>query len=192
MTEINLYIEKFEKMRLFISNDLRNSSIYGHANFLVAMGLFNYAEILGGFGLKSTPRASTSKDRFNYVFYKPLPKEYKNIWEANIPTIDPYNCLRCGMTHEYLAKTYSNIDIGYTIRGVNTEEEYNRNILEKTCGIEITQIEKDKFHIDVHNPRFIHDLNSSFEEFKKRIKSDTIIQEYFLQRCNDIRLERFV
>jgi len=59
------YFDKFEKMQSWIVNDLTRATIRAHTNFLVAMGVFNYIEILGSFCPHKGP---TNKDRFNFVF----------------------------------------------------------------------------------------------------------------------------
>jgi hypothetical protein len=184
------YLDKFKKVQEFIINDLKNSSIKAQANFLVAMGLFNYIEILGSFNKHN------STDRFNFVFNELLSKEYKIVFEKLNLINSPYNLLRCGMSHEYFVKMYvinnKNIEIGFTIYGINNESQFYESISSNSCGLEFINLDENKCHINVHNSRFIHDLDLAFEEFKKRIAAD--VGEYkskFLARCREIRLERF-
>ena len=49
MKNFPAYFRGFEIMEEFIFSDLKDATTKGHANFLVAMALFNYIEILGGF-----------------------------------------------------------------------------------------------------------------------------------------------
>ena len=187
------YFESFLKMQEFIINDLIRATIWARANFLVAMGIFNYIEILGSFCLPD----GNCKERFNFVFENELlPKEYKNFYNKLKMITDPYHCLRCGMVHEYLIKTYlkegkPSITISFTIYGVESYEEYERNIFSKKCGLELIVWEKDKsYHINVYNPRLIHDLNLAFENFKQKINEDMFYRENFLKRAKEIRLEK--
>jgi hypothetical protein len=59
--------ERFEKMQEFMINDIINSTIKAHANFLVAMGLFNYMEILGSFAYPEREAKICTK-RFDFTF----------------------------------------------------------------------------------------------------------------------------
>ena len=187
------YFESFLKMQEFIINDLINATIWARANFLVAMGIFNYIEILGSFCLPD----GNCKEKFNFVFENDLlPKEYKIFYNKLKMITDPYDCLRCGMVHEYLIKTYSKdektkLTINFTIYGVENYEEYKRNVFSKKCGIELIVWEEGKsYHINVHNPRLIHDLNLAFENFKQKVNESEFYRKNFLKRANEIRLEK--
>jgi len=197
------YYSKFETMQRWAIGDLRKSTIKGTANFLVAMGLFNYIEMLGAFyfpeeEFKKGTRGIPEK-RFNYVFENFLPKQYKAIFKElkDIAQKGAYDCLRCGMAHEYFIKAYStkgtDITIAYTIYGVSENDEagYMENVVSKDCGIEIITLEKNKYHLRVYNPRFIHDLNSAFETFKELVRKDKTYKEKFMKRCQEIHLENF-
>jgi hypothetical protein len=52
------YFDKLEKLQTWIVDDLTRATINAQANFLVAMGVFNYIEILDGF---CTPGGSVGK-----------------------------------------------------------------------------------------------------------------------------------
>jgi hypothetical protein len=193
MPDFNEYYGKLELLQRNIYNDLRNASIEAHANFLVAMGAFNYIEILGGFYYFESERGICKK-RFNFVFNNLLSTSYKNFFNRIKKIDEPYSILRCGMTHEYLAKTYvrnnNNIEIDYKIRGSNTEEDFNRKINKKACGVEFSRLSRDRYQINIENPRLITDLNLAFDEFKNKINSITLYKNRFLKRANEIRLER--
>ena len=189
------YYEKFEKMQCFIINDLRQSSIYGEANFLVAMGLFNYIEILGAFYEHEKKNGICTK-RFSFVFKNLLSKEYLDFYNKLKKITKPYDCLRCGMTHEYFIKTYNKnnkkVEISFTIFNPNDEEEYNENIKDITCGLELIDFENDKYQINVYNPRFIYDFDLAFEKFKKKVAADyNDYRSRFISRAEDIRLDKF-
>ncbi|MEW6142842.1 MAG: hypothetical protein AB1597_06770 [Chloroflexota bacterium] len=185
------YFAKFEKMQRWIVNDLTRATTKAQANFLVAMGVFNYLEILGSFCTKKN-----STDRFNFVFKELLPKPYKVVFDKlEQITNGAYDCLRCGMTHEYMVKTYtmrktmSSID--FTVYGVDDEAGFVRNVLTKDCGLELVELEKDKYHVRVYNPRLIIDLNTAFEALKKKlINDDAGYRAKFVARCKEIGLEK--
>lgn len=189
------YFERFEKMQRWIITDLRRATLDAKANFLVAMGVFNYIEVLGSFFVVDTARGYATR-RFNYTFENLLPASYQTVFTClQTLTGGAYDCLRCGMTHEYLIKTYNvrgkTVDINFIIYGVDDIAGYDSNILTKTCGIELVQIGTTSC-LRVYNPRLIHDLNLAFEEYKKRLlENQSCYKENFLQRCIDIHLEKF-
>jgi len=167
----NEYFDRFEKMKRWIISDLRRSTLDAKANFLVAMGIFNYIEVLGSFFVIDN-RIGYATRRFNFVFQNLLSQPYQTIFnDLQTLTRGAYDCLRCGMTHEYLIKTYNvrgrSIDINFTIYGVDDIGGYTSNILAKNCGIEIVQIGTN-YHLRIYNPRLINDLNLAFEEYKSR------------------------
>ena len=190
------YFERFEKMQRWIITDLRRSTLDAKANFLVAMGVFNYIEVLGSFFVTDTARGHATR-RFNFVFQNLLPAPYQAIFtQLQALTTGAYDCLRCGMTHEYLIKTYTSsrgrtVDINFTIYGVDDIGGYTSNVLTKNCGVELVQVGTN-YHLRIYNPRLIHDLNLAFEEYKTRLLQN--VPDYkanFLQRCADIHLEKF-
>lgn len=200
------YYEKFEKMQRWIKEDLKRSSVLAKANFLVAMGIFNYIEILGGFYASDTE----SRPRFKSVFEDLLPKEYKNLYDEidKLTTSvyknkngvikykgGAYDCLRCGLTHEYLVKTYtiknSKIELDFAIYGVDDAIDYMTNIISNKCGIELVLLQKDKYKLKIYNPRLIYDLNEAFNNYKKKMLKNKSIKNQFIKRCEDIHLEKF-
>lgn len=189
------YFERFEKMQSWIIADLRRSTLDAKANFLVAMGIFNYIEVLGSFFVPDT-RPRYASRRFNFAFQNLFSAPYQLFFtDLQTLTTGAYDCLRCGMTHEYLIKTYTTAghatDINFTIYGVDDLAGYTSNILTKNCGVELVQIGTN-YHLRVYNPRLIHDLNLAFEEYKVRLlRNDLSYQANFLQRCADIHLEKF-
>ena len=112
LQEYHRYIHKLEIMQQWMIGDLKRSSIEANANLLVAMGIFNYMEILGSFYLPqrlSVNGTVSGKSRFNFVLNNLLPKEYKNVCQRldSLTIKGSYDTLRSGMTHEYLVKTHS-------------------------------------------------------------------------------------
>ncbi len=189
------YFERFEKMQRWIIADLTRSTLDAKANFLVAMGIFNYIEVLGSYFVPDTRRGHASR-RFNFAFQNLFSPPYQSIFtQLQTLTTGAYDSLRCGMTHEYLIKTYTaaghTIDINFTIYGVDDIAGYTSNILTKDCGVELVLIGVNH-HLRIYNPRLIHDLNLAFEEYKARLlRNDANYQANFLQRCADIHLEKF-
>lgn len=184
--------EKFEKLQGFMINDLRNSTVYGHANFLVAMGIFNYIEILGGY---CNPTGNCT-ERFNFVFENLLSEEYKEVFHRIKNIREPYNILRCGMSHEYFIKTEidgsKRIKIIYQIQGVNDEYGYNICIRSKKCGLELIKNNEHEFYLRVVNPRFIHDFNLAIEKYKKNLVSDhNDYRKNFVTWATEVNLESF-
>jgi hypothetical protein len=189
------YFERLEKMQRWIITDLRRSSLDANANFLVAMGIFNYIEVLGSFFVPDTARGYATR-RFNFAFQNLLPAPYQAIFtQLQALTTGAYDCLRCGLTHEYLIKTYTTrggtVDINFTIYGVDDIGGYTNNVLTKNCGVELVQIGTN-YHLRIYNPRLIHDLNLAFEEYKTRLLHNVLdYKTNFMQRCTDIHLEKF-
>lgn len=189
------YFERFEKMQRWIITDLRRSTLDAKANFLVAMGVFNYIEVLGSFFVPDTRRRCATR-RFNFAFQNLFSAPYQAIFtQLQTLTSGAYDCLRCGMTHEYLIKTYNvrgqAIDVTFTIYGVDDIGAYTSNVLTKNCGVELVQIGTG-YHLRIFNPRLIHDLNMAFEEYKTRVlQNQTNYQANFLQRCYDIHIDKF-
>lgn len=190
------YFERLGKMQRWIIGDLTNSTVDARANFLVAMGVFNYIEMLGAFYEHENTRGYATR-RFNFAFQDLLPNEYQNIFSSiSALTNGVYDCLRCGMSHEYLVKTYrirnQTVNINFTIYGVDNLAAYTNNVMDKDCGIELIQLGSNDYHLRIYNPRLIHDLNQAFEEFKKRlIQNKRGYRRRFLQRCKDIHFEKF-
>lgn len=195
--QFNGYYKKLLKQQRWMINDLTNSVVKAQSNFLVAMGLFNYIEILGGYCLPD----GSATEKFNFAFNNLLPQpEYTRVFNqinsiTNITNGRPYGILRCGMAHEYFIKTYrtttNTIVIRYTIMGVNTKEEFDREIQAEPCGIKLRIISEDRYHIIIYNSRFINDLEHAFRTFRKKIRTDIAYQNNFVQRAQEIHLEDF-
>jgi len=108
-------LEKFRKLTRWMYADSKEAMFCARANFLVAMGLFDYTETLGTFligyfqknesgqvlkGPKGKKIKTQSKNRFN-AFFSYLGQDYKNLLDRH-PEV--YDELRCGLTHEYLPR----------------------------------------------------------------------------------------
>src|SRR5205814_1304051 len=91
------YYKKFEKLQGFIINDLKNSTIKAHANFLVAMGIFNYIELLGSFYESDETRGYATR-RFEFAIKNLFPGDYFHIYQDfdTFTDSNPYDVLRNG------------------------------------------------------------------------------------------------
>ena len=195
-SEFKLYYEKFEKMQRWIRNDLTNSTIKAHANFLVAMGILNYTEMLGAF---VTTKAA-SHQRFNAAIDNLFPSQYGELKTEFNEIVQKgkksdkglYDCLRCGMSHEYLVKSYDDLEIQYTILGVNTELGFMRNIYVNSCGIQLVKTLDKKHYLKINNPRFIHDLDLAFEKCKQDLLlNNSKFKAQFIERAKEVKLGNF-
>lgn len=190
MATFSIYFEKLEKMQSWIIGDLTRSTLKAQSNFLVAMGLFNYIETLGGFYYWGDRK---NKNRFDFVLNNLFLPEYKKIIkQLNTLTGNSYDCLRNGLTHEYLIKTYKgSVQIKFTVFGVNDTAQYTNNIMSKTCGIELVELDSF-YHLRIYNPKLISDLNLAFEKYKTLLLNDKKgYRARFMHRCENIHLEEF-
>lgn len=194
MKSFSDFYRKFEKMEKFIFSDLKNATVKGHSNFLVAMALFNYIEILGSFCLPCEEKDIEAK-RFNFVFTDLLPQEYKKVFENIRDSIaKPYSLLRCGMTHGYLPVIVviknQNAEVSYSIFGADDESKYLQRIKDKNCGIEVRNKGQNKYKIEILNPRFIYDLKTAFKTFKEKINNEDEFNSKFIIRASALNLDR--
>ena len=193
MAVFSEYIEKLEKMQSWIIGDLTRSSTEAHANFLVAMGLFNYIEMLGGFYYWNDSESGKSSKRFGFVFNNLFSDKYKRIIKhLNVLTGNSYDCLRNGLTHEYLIKTYrGSVAMKFTIYGPSNAMQFTSNVLEKDCGIELERFD-NFYHLRIYNPRLISDLNRAFQKYRILLIGDKAgYKSRFLHRCRNIHFEEF-
>lgn len=188
------YFDQFEKLQRWINDDLKKSLVSAHANFLVALGLINYIEVLGSFYYPGHDNGKGSK-RFNFVLNDLFIKDYmEELNKLNKYCKSPYDCLRCGMAHEYLIKTESEknttTEIVFTMYVVDNEHEYLQSILDYRTGLIVQEVQ-NKVHIKIINSRFIHDLNQAFEEYKERLlENSSEFSNKFIQRCSEIHIEK--
>lgn len=212
MNNFELYLEKFNKMQDFMIYDLQKATVYGTANFLVAMGLFNYVEVIGGFYYpKSISNSDQPAKRFNFVFNKLFPKEYKSFREdlnkvvlqtsiKKRKTNTVYDILRSGLTHEYLVKTSSkNVKktdcfVYFHIYGVNQNDfcTYYASIRNRKCGLEVHKGEEKNYHLNIFLPKLIDDFNISFENYKKKLNTKAHYKTRFMKRCEELNFIGFI
>jgi hypothetical protein len=92
--------------------DIRRSIHDARANYLVALGLFSYLEVIGGLitGHGALPNSKKSTSNFNEAI-KHLPQDYGDL-DSKLRVTDAkgntrsglYNAFRCGLVHEYSPK----------------------------------------------------------------------------------------
>ncbi len=154
--------------RLFLEwmcNDL-DSGIRGKANYLVALGLFSYLEVLGGMvngrgGLRERPG-----DNFEEAV-KLLPQPYQDL-NQKIVVHHPdqadsgglYGVFRCGLAHEYSPKGLAVVvnDPG------RTEEPHE--------GIKADRTPEGHPYVAVFNNALLRDFKAAAEAVCKRLEAD--------------------
>lgn len=114
--KIKIDFIKLKQLKSWIIADL-NNALYnrergGGAQYLAALGLFDYIEMLGMFEVGYFKRDKKNgeilkyqhgreKERFD-EFFKRLGNDYEKLLEEE----NIYNILRCGLTHELIPKDY--------------------------------------------------------------------------------------
>jgi len=93
----------------FMYNDIKRAIDSAKANFLVALGLSVYTEVMGGLVTGHLKDHHWSKRNFK-AFLPYLGTHYEKL-DAQI---DLYKRVRCGLVHEYFVKGRSMISIKFT------------------------------------------------------------------------------
>jgi hypothetical protein len=202
-------LEKFRKMSQWMCNDISLSMFCAKANFLVAMGLMNYTEIVGSFTVskyqkdasgkimknnKGEPINTSSKERFN-AFFRRLGCSYKELIDTE--KLEVYDELRCGLTHEYLikkkqfciygsAKILNEQEMDSLKNPVSPQSIAKCGVIHHVDGrgIETWHILTPKYYIDFQ--RAIKELISEIESEK-----DKTLSSNFFERCRYINLAHF-
>jgi hypothetical protein len=94
----------------FMVEDIRRSIHDAKANYLVALGLFSYLEVLGGLLSGDGAMRDKATDNFREVI-KHLPADYQKLDQALVVKGADgkehkgiYGVFRCGLVHEYAPK----------------------------------------------------------------------------------------
>jgi len=104
-TDLAKIQEFVTKVEAFMVNDLQ-AAISGHANFLAALGLLDYTEIIGGL-ITGNLIPGPKVDNFN-AFLKYLGKPYLDLdAKFNI-----YGRVRSGLVHQYLLNQEGTVRMG--------------------------------------------------------------------------------
>lgn len=99
-----IQIDNFFKEHIFgfMFHDIE-TAIIGKANFLAALGLMEYTEILGGFVTGDIRKRGTLKKNFK-AFLPYLGQSYIELDNELIKDDGLYGRVRCGLAHEYFIK----------------------------------------------------------------------------------------
>jgi hypothetical protein len=137
---------EFDRLfRNFIPNDIRRALDDAKANYLAALGLLSYTEILGGFISGNGARTGHAARNFKAALQR-FPSEYGLVDKALV-VIDAdgkqqtgiYSIVRCGLVHEYGVKApsivYASSDgVAKPDRyGVAVVTENGRRVIEINC-----------------------------------------------------------
>lgn len=144
----------------FMYHDIRQTIDLAKANFLVALGLSVYAEVMGGLvtGQLRNPKWS----RKNYEAFLPfLGAHYVDLHKQ----IDLYKRVRCGLVHQYFVKGRAMIAVKFTRSDAS--------------GIVYTS-EID--HISISIEQYFQDFKAGVQRYYDILKSgDTEALQKFMQ-----------
>ena len=183
-------------------SDIKRTMLCARANFLVAMGLFNYTEILGSFivgeyqkdqtgSIKKNKEGkqlkTTSTERFN-AFLEYMGSEYKKLLKRKLKVYDE---LRCGLTHEYLIKkkTFCIYNPDSPIDETDMDQALNP-ITKKIANCGIIH-HKGAWHI--LNPKYYIDLKRAIAQLQNQIKegNDSDLLKNFFERSRFVNMKHF-
>lgn len=83
----------------FMRNDI-DAAIRGKANFLAALGLVSYTEVLGGLVTGNAGKRGCAAENFR-AFLPYLGSDYQALETKGV---DLYDTVRCGLVHQYFIK----------------------------------------------------------------------------------------
>jgi hypothetical protein len=144
----------------FMYNDIRRTIDLAKANFLAALGLSVYTEVMGGLVTGHLRNAHSS--RKNYEAFLPfLGKDYVALHKQ----IDLYERVRCGLVHQYFVKGRAMIAV--------------KSIRRSASGIVYTS----KFdHICIYLERYFEDFKNGVQRYHSILLSgDTEALQKFAQ-----------
>ncbi|MFY9794311.1 MAG: hypothetical protein WA323_18500 [Candidatus Nitrosopolaris sp.] len=165
------YLDTFRDF--VIQNDIP-CAISCKANYLVALGLSTYTEILGG--LYSGDLSGNHRYlRDNYIdFIKHFfPPDYMKVDSqlaaSNLKGL--YSVVRSGLTHEFFVKTISRIDM-----------DSPANI---TCGISYDP--HDSPQVIFYVKKYFEDFRNAFEKYYSQLKSDASLSTNFGKAIQSVK-----
>jgi hypothetical protein len=130
-------------------HDIRQTIDLAKANFLVALGLSVYTEVMGG--LVTGQLKNSCWSRKNYEAFLPFLGTY---YEGLHKQIDLYKRVRCGLVHEYFVKGRAMISVEFMRKDVP--------------GIVYTS-EID--HISISIERYFQDFKAGVQKYYEILKS---------------------
>lgn len=199
---------KFETMTNWMCDDIYRSIFNARANFLVAMGLFNYIEVVGSFitgpfkldannKIKINRRGkkieTKSKDRFE-AFFAYMGNEYIELMRQK-PKV--YDELRCGLTHEYLIKRRMfcvyGCDVEYTEGEMDQLVDPACNNQIAKCGVIYENISRNLSKWHIVNAKLFIDFKRAVEKLKTEIVNnfDSSQRKKFFDRSKNINMINF-
>lgn len=200
-------LEKFKTMSRWMYEDAKESTFAAHANFLVAMGVFNYIETLGtfliGYFQKDTQGnilkdrngrdlKTSTKDRFN-TFFGYMGQEYSNLLTSYPETYDE---LRCGLTHEYLPKNRRFSIAGVDRRFTDIELDHLMSPIDGsliTCGVSLFSPHDGGEIWFICNGKLLIDFQRAVGRLIQEIENEQNLNlsDKFFETADQINLEAF-
>ena len=156
VTDLHKIREFINKIEAFMVNDIQ-AAIDGRANFLAALGLLDYTEILGGIvsgNLISPPKGWSKENNFK-AFLPYLDKPYQSSRKEPYQDLEKqlktgiYGKVRSGLVHQYLLNQPG--EIRMTERPVDE------------CGIRVDPNSSITFVVQ----RYFCDFRSGLTEYKE-------------------------
>ena len=146
-------------LKTFIDRDI-TVAINGDANYLAALGLCTYTEILGG--LYSGDVVNNLGAHY-FPFIKDFfPSEYIKV-DANLKLNGfrngLYEVVRSGLTHEYFIKTKSKVEM-------NSKQRINSGIIYDS---------NSKPQIIFYVKNYFEDFIDAFVKYYEKLKTDTVV-----------------
>lgn len=193
-------LRKFETMTRWMIEDTYRAMFQAKANFLVALGLLNYTEIIGSF---INPTTNSSGERFDAFFermgdeYTTLLRRFNNRREQNRHIV--YDDLRCGLTHEYTIKRKR--FIVYNHDGNNQLNDQQINNLRIPINGSLTQCTAGVMHSWENrkgvwhfiDPKYWLDFRIALDHYWNEIQNarDGILRRNFIRRAREINFLEF-
>lgn len=192
-TPINKYYQAFETVSRWMIEDTKKGIFLGTANFMVALALFEYFEILGSFIVGNGSNGGKNFD----AFFGRMGNNYSSLLKKhNKRRIHPhviYDDLRCGFSHEYAPKRKF-----FTVFGANSDVSklsdsdtkrlvYNQINRQATNGIEYDSSHKRWL---IYNPYLWVDFKNTIFELREEFTLEPA-RTKFLSRCRDINIIKF-
>lgn len=148
--------------RDFVINQDLPAAINGQANYLAALGLSTYTEVLGGLysGDLSSKRGELNKHYTSFIrdfFHPDYMKVNSNLMNDGLKGL--YAAVRSGLTHEYFIKRTSKIEMN--------------NPTPMNCGI--TYDKNSSPQIIFYVKQYFNDFKIAFEEYYKKLKADQYV-----------------
>lgn len=144
--------------RNFMVNDIRRGIDDAQANYLVALGIFSYLEVLGGFITGNGALSDHSSANFNAAIAQ-LPQCYRDLNdllqvrdENGVVKKGLYSAFRCGLVHEYAPKGQVTV-----MNNPGQPADPDR------CGVEVVE-DNGENRLIINNNELFRDFRELLEE----------------------------